>query len=83
MVALDEPMPCPRIEAGDNALQASAGELPYVFLLVADNMLFSDYQNWVHPNLGKHLDCGITEDVKFQDRLKTRLYANPELRRTV
>ena len=59
-VALAEPPPCPLVEAGDIALQASPGDLLDVRLLGDDNMLFSVYQDWVHKNPGEHLDDVIT-----------------------
>ena len=58
-VASAKSPPCPRVEARDTALQARAGDLPYVGLLGADYMLYGFYQDWVHQNTGEHLDGGI------------------------
>ena len=61
----DAPLPHPRGEAGDFAVHAQEGDLSYVCLLSAEYMLYGVYQNWVHQNLGDHLDGGIAEDSKW------------------
>ena len=70
LVAPSKPIPYPHVEAGDAALQASAGDLLDVRLLGVDNMIFSVYQDWVHQNKGEHLDGVITEDGKCKARWK-------------
>ena len=37
-------------------------------------MLYGVYQNWVHQNPGYHLDGGITEDSKWQERWEKLIY---------
>ena len=66
LVASDEPLPRPRIEAADAALQAQEGDLLDVRLLGAEYMLYGVYQDWVNQNPGDHLDGGIAEDSKWQ-----------------
>ena len=44
------------------------GDLIYVRLRGYNGMLFGVYQNWAHQNPGNHLDVGIAEDGKWQDR---------------
>ena len=72
-VASAEPLPCPRIKAGDAALQVREGDLLDVRLLGADYMLYGVYQDWVHQNIGDHLDGGTAEDIKWQARWKNSL----------
>ena len=67
-VAPDETLPRPHVEAGDSAVLAGTGDLLDVRLLVADNMLFGVYQDWVHKNSGNNLYGGITEDGKWLAR---------------
>ena len=69
-VASAAPPPHPRVEAGNAALQSQEGDLPDVRLLGADYMLYGVYQDWVHKNLGYHLDGGIAEASKWQARCK-------------
>ena len=57
------PPPCPRVEAGNAALQAREGELPDVSLLGADYILYGVYQDWVHKKIGELLDGGIRKIV--------------------
>ena len=38
--------------------------------MAADDKLFSVYQDWVHQNPGTHMDSGIEEDDKWQQRWK-------------
>ena len=68
LVASAVPPPRPRVEADNSDLQARDGDLPDVCLLGADYMLYGVYQNWVHQNLGYHLDGVIAEDSKWQAR---------------
>ena len=68
LVASDNPLPFPRIEAGDATLQARAGDLPYVRLIGTYYILYGLYQYWVHQNPGEHLDGGIAKDIKWQAR---------------
>ena len=56
LVASANPLSCPRVKAGDAALQAHAGDFPDVHLLGADYMLYGIYQDWVHQNTGEQLD---------------------------
>ena len=72
-VASADPPPRPRVEAGDAALQAREGDLPDIRLHGAVYMLYGVYQDWVHQNLGYHLDGGIAEDSKWQARWKNSL----------
>ena len=68
LVFSTKPPPCPRIKAGDAALQARKGDLPDVRLLVTDYILYGVYQDWVHQNPGDHLDGGTTEYSKWKAR---------------
>ena len=45
-------------------------DLPKVCLKGSGNALYGVYQDWVHQNPGNHLDGGIKEDGKWQDRWK-------------
>ena len=63
-VASAAPPPHPRAKASNTNLQARDGDLPDVCLLGAEYMLYGVYQDWVHQNLGNHLDGGIVEDSK-------------------
>ena len=56
LVFSTKPPPCPRIKAGDAALQARKGDLPDVRLLGANYMLYGVYQDWEHQDQGDHLD---------------------------
>ena len=62
LVASDEPLPCPHVEANNAALLAQEGYLPDVCLFRPNYMLYGVYQDWVHQNPGDHLDGGIAED---------------------
>ena len=64
LVASTEPPSFPRVEDGDAALQAYAGDLLDVRLLGADDMLFRLYQYWVQQNLGEYFDGRNAEDGK-------------------
>ena len=67
-VAPAAPLQRRRAEAGNAALQAQEVDLSDVRLLGADNMLYGIYQDWVHQNLGDHLDGEISEESKWQSR---------------
>ena len=67
-VASAEPPPCPRVESGDAALQACAGDLPDVFLIGADYMFYGVYQYWMHKNPGEQFYGVIAEDSKCKAR---------------
>ena len=51
LVTLDNPPPRPHVEAGDTSVLARTGDLPYVRLWGAGNMLFGVYQDWVNQIL--------------------------------
>ena len=68
LVASATPPPFPRVEAGNDNLQAQYGDLPDARLFSADYILYGVYQDWVHQSLGYHLDGEITEDSKWQAR---------------
>ena len=53
-VASAKPPPCTHIDTGYAPLQVSAGDLPDVRLLGANNMLFGVDHNWVHQNPREH-----------------------------
>ena len=61
-----DPPPRPRIKAGDADIQAGEGDLPDVYPIVADYMLYGVYQDWVHQNPVDHLDAGIAEDSNWK-----------------
>ena len=69
-VAPAVPPPHPCVKAGSATLQAQEGDLPDVCLLGADYMLYGAYQDWVHKNLGYHLDGGTAKDSKWLARRK-------------
>ena len=58
------------------------GDLPDIHLLGADYILYGLYQDWVHQNPGDHLDVGVVEDSKWQERWKNCLNSKPTLKRT-
>ena len=64
-VASAAPLPRPRVNAGNAALQAREGDLPDVRLLGADYMMYGVYQDWVHQNPVEKLNGGIAEDSKW------------------
>ena len=82
-VALAEPPPRLRVDAGYAALQACAGDLPDVRLLGGNYILFGVYHDWVHQNPENNLDDGTTKYGKGKDRWKVHMYANTTLRRTI
>ena len=71
LVAPEEPLPYPRVEAGDTACQAHVEDFLEFRLKGDDGILFGVYQDWVHQNTGNHLDGLITEDIKWQARWET------------
>ena len=70
LVAPDEPLTRPHIEARDAARLARKEDLPEVHPQGAEGMIFGVYQDWVQQNHGKHMEGGITEDGKWQDMWK-------------
>ena len=70
LVSSSAPLPRPRVEAGNAALQAREGYILDVRLLGDDYTLYGVYQDWVHQNIGDHLDGGIEEGSKWQARWK-------------
>ena len=53
------------------------GDLPGEILTAADDKIFGVYQDWVHKNPRTHLDGGIEEDGKWQDRWKQLVLCPP------
>ena len=58
------------VEDGIAALQERYEDLPDVYLLSADYMMYGLYQDWVHQNQGEHLYGWIAEDSKWQAQWK-------------
>ena len=52
----------------DAACLENVGDLPYESLMDANDKLLGVYQDWVHQNPGAHMDGGIEEDSKWQER---------------
>ena len=67
----------------DAACVASVGNLPGESLADADDNILGVYQDLLHHNTEMHMDGGIEEDIKWQERWKTVYYAHPTVRSTV
>ena len=52
----------------DAACLENVGDLPYESLMDANDKLLGVYQDWVHQNPVAHMDGGIEEDSKWQER---------------
>ena len=82
-VAPDEPPPGPHIEAGDSAIQVCTGDLPYVRLLGADDMLLGVYQDFMQK-IKENIWMAESQRMDIAELSeKNRLYTEPMLRPTV
>ena len=57
-------------DVSDTTGLASMGNLPRKILMTANDMIFGVYQDWVHQNPRTHMDGGIEEGGKWQERWK-------------
>ena len=57
-----------REDASDANRLSSVGYLPGECLTDANDKTFGIYHDWVHKNTGTHLDGGVEEDEKLQER---------------
>ena len=67
-VASELPLLQPLINTGAAAHPSRNSKLPKVCVMAAANVLFSVYQDWVHQNTVTHMDDGINNNGKWQDR---------------
>ena len=65
----------------DDACLASVGNLPGESLMDADDKIIGVYQDLVHQNHGTHMDVGIEEDSKWQERWKNWLLCPPNAKK--
>ena len=69
----DSPPPGVHKEVSVAACLASVVDLPSKSLTDADAKILGVYQDWVHQNPGMHMDGGIEDDSKLQERSKNWL----------
>ena len=61
----------------DTACLASVGDLPNERFMETDDNILGVYYYWVHQNPGMHLDGGIKDDSKWQEKWKNGYYYHP------
>ena len=66
--ALDSHPPDVCEDVSDAACLENVGDLPYESLMDSNDKLLGVYQDWVHQNPVAHMDGGIEEDSKWQER---------------